>query len=239
MKKLAKISLFLCAVIILFCLFIFRSEINSFIKSPYVKNPLKKVKVPDDYAKIDKNNNNVFDPIDLVNAAREEAKIKTKYKSVYYVGGYPPEGEGVCTDVIWRAFKGASVDLKTLVDNDISANIKAYPRVNNSPDPNIDFRRVPNLNVFFQRHAMNLTKEIKPFEVDNLKQWQPGDIVVFLEPYEHIGIISDKRGRDGVPYLIHNSTPHASEVANFNLWRAKVAGHYRWEFSDKSKLEQN
>lgn len=211
MKKLVKIPIVLCIIAIIFSFFIFKNQNNSSIKNPIVKILLKKVKVPEEYEMVDKNKNDVFDPIDLVNAAREEAKNKTKYKSAYYVGGYTPKGEGVCTDVIWRAFNGAG----------------------------IDFRRVPNLNVFFQRHALSLTKEVKPFNIDNLRQWQPGDIVVFLEPYEHIGIISDKRGKDGVPYIIHNSNPHASEVRNFNLWHAKVAGHYRWRFSDESIYEKN
>ncbi|WP_035294999.1 DUF1287 domain-containing protein [Clostridium sp. KNHs214] len=234
MKKLVKIPIVLCIIAIIFSFFIFKNQNNSSIKNPIVKIPLKKVKVPEEYEMVDKNKNDVFDPIDLVNAAREEAKNKTKYKSAYYVGGYPPKGEGVCTDVIWRAFNGAGIDLKQMVDKDIQDYLKDYPRVKNAPDPNIDFRRVPNLNVFFQRHALSLTKEVKPFNIDNLRQWQPGDIVVFLEPYEHIGIISNKRGKDGVPYIIHNSNPHASEVRNFNLWRAKVAGHYRWRFSDKA-----
>lgn len=237
MKKLVKILIVLCIIAIIFSFFIFKNQNNSSIKNPIVKIPLKKVKVPEEYEMVDKNKNDVFDPIDLVNAAREEAKNKTKYKSAYYVGGYPPKGEGVCTDVIWRAFNGAGIDLKQMVDKDIQDYLKDYPRVKNAPDPNIDFRRVPNLNVFFQRHALSLTKEVKPFNIDNLRQWQPGDIVVFLEPYEHIGIISNKRGKDGVPYIIHNNTPHASEVPNFNLWRAKVAGHYRWKFSDKATFK--
>jgi len=191
---------------------------------------LKKLEIPEEYSKTDKNSNGIADPLDIVHEARKEVEKQTPYKSAYYSGGYPPESEGVCTDVIWRAFKGIDVDLKTLVDKDIKENTKLYYRVNNKPDPNIDFRRVPNLDVFFQRYAESITTEIKPGDSENLKQWHPGDIVVILEPYEHIGIISDKRTRDGIPYLIHNSYPRASEKAHFNLWISNIKGHYRWRY---------
>jgi uncharacterized protein len=42
----------------------------------------------------------------------------------------------------------------------------------------------------------------------NLSEWQPGDIVIFDElPSNHlwhIGIISDIRDKDGVPYMLDN-----------------------------------
>ena len=37
----------------------------------------------------------------------------------YYSGGYPPDSEGVCTDVIWRALKNAGYSLKDMVDADM------------------------------------------------------------------------------------------------------------------------
>lgn len=191
----------------------------------------KKVEVPEEYSKKDKNGNGIPDPIDMVKAARKEVENETVYVSNYYVGGYPPDSEGVCTDVIWRAFKGMNVDLKRLMDEDIKKNISLYPRVNGKPDPNIDFRRVPNQDVFLNRHALSLTTEVKPFDVENLKQWQPGDIIVILKPYEHVGIISNKRDSDGVPYLIHNSTPHAKEVKlTWITESTPLKAHYRWKY---------
>lgn len=32
-------------------------------------------------------------------------------KNLIRLGGYPPDGEGVCTDVIWRGVKGINVSL--------------------------------------------------------------------------------------------------------------------------------
>lgn len=195
----------------------------------HVRN-IKGIKVPEEYSKVDKNNNGTADCLDIVNAARKEAENETKYKDAYYLGGYPPDSEGVCTDVIWRGFKGMSVDLKTLVDKDIRDNKTAYSRVNGKPDPNIDFRRVRNLDVFFKRNAMTITNELKPFDIENLKNWQPGDIIVLMQPFEHIAVVSDKRGKDGVPYVIHNTSPHAVESASLEYWAPYIYGHYRWRY---------
>ncbi len=163
----------------------------------------------------------------LVLGGRAEVERAPLYRSDYYRGGYPPETEGVCTDLIWRAFRDAGYDLKGMVDADIRENPKAYPRVD-KPDPNIDFRRVPNLRVFFQRHGRSLTLVIAPGKSENLAQWQPGDIVTFKGP-NHIAILSDKRNADGVPYLLHNDGPWASEGDDFMKWYARgITGHFRY-----------
>ena len=54
--------------------------------------------------------------------------------------------------------------------------------------------------------------------------FQKGDIVVFDK---HIAIISEKRNKKGIPYIIHNS-------GNFKyvedaLTRYNIIGHYRWK----------
>lgn len=189
----------------------------------------KRVEVSDEYSKVDKNKNGIPDPLDIVQAARKEAENKTKYKDAYYVGGYPPEGEGVCTDVIWRGFEGINVNLKNLIDEDIKKNKDEYWRIDGKEDPNIDFRRVPNQLVFFQQHAISLTTEMKPNDPENLKEWQPGDIIVMLKPYEHVAIVSDKRNSKGMPYIIHNTTPSAAECP-YIYQGVELAGHFRWKY---------
>ncbi|MCL6449312.1 MAG: DUF1287 domain-containing protein [Armatimonadetes bacterium] len=134
----------------------------------------------------------------------------------------------VCTDVIWRALQNAGYDLKAMLDADIKRNVRDYPQVNGRPEPNIDFRRVPNQLVFFKKHARSLTTEIKPKDPENLKQWQGGDIVVFGQPGEHIGIVSDRRRPDGVPLLIHNAGPRAAEEDRLLAWPSKITGHFRF-----------
>lgn len=194
--------------------------------------PVKKVEVPKIAVNSDKDNDGVLDLDDIVQGARKEAVSKTKYKDSYYSGGYPPDNEGVCTDVVWRALKNAGYDFKTMIDEDIKKNAKDYPAVNGKPDPNIDFRRVKNLYVFFSKYADSLTLELKPYDVDNLKEWQGGDIVIFKKPIEHVAIISDKRRPDGVPYVIHNSSTYAKEQDCLQLMMPNIIGHFRFPKTD-------
>jgi len=186
------------------------------------------VHVPQLFCSIDKDNDGVNDLTEFVEGAKAEVSRKPEYRSVYYKDGYPPETEGVCTDVIWRAMRDAGYDLKSLVDKDIRENLSQYPRVNGKPDPNIDFRRVPNLMVFLLRNGTELTKKIKPGDVENLYLWQPGDIVTFDYPHEHIAIISNKRRPDGVPYILHNAGPTASETDQLESWPSPITGHFRF-----------
>ncbi len=106
----------------------------------------------------------------------------------------------------------------------------AYGYVDKKPDPNIDFRKVGILDVFFQRHAAILTTEVKPGDPSNLEQWQPGDIVVFGSPTDpdHIAIISDRRRKDGVPLVIHNAGPWATEGDYLLRWHSKILHHFRY-----------
>lgn len=173
-------------------------------------------------SKNDYDNDEIDDYTDILQGAKIEAEKRPTYKSEYYSGGYPPDGEGVCTDVIWRALRNAGYSLKDMVDEDIKNNTDKYPRVNGKPDPNIDFRRVPNLKVYFERNQLVLTTDLTKIE-----QWQPGDIVVFGN--SHIGIISDKRNERGVPYLIHNGGQPIREEDILELYinYDPITGHYR------------
>ena len=171
----------------------------------------------------DANGNGVDDFADIVLGARLDAEAHPRYDGAYWEGGYPPDDIGVCTDTIWRAFAHAGYDLKSLMDTDIAAHTNQYPGLDaTGPDPNIDFRRVCNLDVFFSRHAEAVTMDL-----EDIGQWQPGDIVVFNE---HIAICSDKRNSNGLPWLIHNGgQPMREEDALEKLLLYKtLIGHYRW-----------
>lgn len=171
----------------------------------------------------DYDNDGIDDFTDIMLGARKDAENKPVYKSAYYAGGYPPDTEGVCTDVVWRAFKNAGYNLKDLIDEDIRNNVSEYPRVGGKPDPNIDFRRVPNLISFFYRNATSLTTDLS-----QIAEWQPGDIVTFEK--SHVGIISDKRNKNGVPYLIHNGGQRNREedILEIYILYSKISGHFRW-----------
>ena len=168
----------------------------------------------------DFNENGVDDYTDILLGARADAKNHPTYNGAYYEGGYPPDDIGVCTDVVWRAFKNAGYSLRDMVDQDIKARSESYPKVE-KPDNNIDFRRVRNLRIFFEEHAISLT-----LDINEIADWQPGDIVIF-EDDKHIGIISDKRNKDGQPYVIHNGgQPNREEDY---LRKSTVTGHYRFD----------
>ena len=191
----------------------------------------RKCVVPTVVPNQDQNHNGIPDSIDLVDGARQEVTGHTWwFEASYYRGGYPPEGRGEDTDVIWRAFQAAGYNLKDLVDADIRSQPDAYNKLITQPDPNIDFRMVGVLDKFFQRHAIELTTDVQPGEVSNLEQWQPGDIVVFGLPADpdHIAIISDRRRKDGVPLVIHNAGPLATEGDYLLRWHSKIDHHFRY-----------
>lgn len=175
---------------------------------------------------VDFNNNGVDDYTDFLLGAKKDAKNKPKYKSKYYSGGYPLDNEGVCTDVIWRAFKEAGYSLKDMVDKDIEKNPDDYKI--KVIDKNIDFRRVVNLRVFFDKYATALTNDI--FDID---EWMPGDVVIFGNN-KHIGIVSDYRNKNGIAYIIHNGGQPVREEDY--LPRAKVTKHYRF---DTTKIDKD
>ncbi|WP_096153520.1 DUF1287 domain-containing protein [Bacillus sp. FJAT-45066] len=228
MKK--KLIFIIVPFVFLIFLFLYRDGLILEHIGIKVDNPFaKRIDVPQTFSQTDKNNNGVPDALDIVYEARKEVKQKTRYQSAYYAGGYPPDSEGVCTDVVWRGFLGANITLKDLMDEDIAENTKQYWRIDGKADPNIDFRRVPNQFVYFERFAESLTTELIPYDIENLQQWQPGDIVVFLDGFHHVGIVSEKRAKDGTPYFIHNTKPFAAEVKLSSI-KTPIAGHYRWKY---------
>lgn len=170
---------------------------------------------------VDADGDGVDDWTDMMLGARAYIKTKPHYESKYYAGGYPDDGLGVCTDVVWNAFQAAGYTLKDLVDTDIAENRSAYPHID-TPDGNIDFRRVNSLDTFFRRHA-----EVLTCELDDPEQWQPGDIVVFGNR-DHIGICSDRRNADGIPFLIHHGNPIDEAVEQNYIPSHDVTGHFRW-----------
>ena len=165
----------------------------------------------------DQNHNGIPDSIDLVNGARQEVTGHTWwYDTSYYQGGYPPEGRGDDTDVIWRAFRAAGYNLKDMVDADIRTDPAAYKAFVKQPDPNIDFRMVGVLDIFFQRHATDAEQGCRA-----RRRQQPGAMAA----RRHRGIRPAHRSR---PYR-HHFRPEAER------WRAP--GHpQRRALGDRGRL---
>ncbi|MDD6490899.1 MAG: DUF1287 domain-containing protein [Firmicutes bacterium] len=167
---------------------------------------------------VDKDQDGVDDETDMLQGALGYINTRPKYKSKYYNSGYPDDDYGVCTDVVAKACLAAGYDLMALVSTDIADNPAAYGI--EKPDPNIDFRRVKNLLIYFKRNAVELTTDLSDHEA-----WQGGDIVIFKS---HIGIVSDRRNAHGVPYVIHHSSPKQIRYEQDILEkRDDLVGHYR------------
>ena len=97
----------------------------------------------------DADGDGIPDQQDILQGALDYVATRPRYKSAYFVGGWPTDGTGVCTDVVAYGMRAAGLDLPTLVDNDKRAAPEIYFGV--PPDKNIDYRRVPNLAVYFSR----------------------------------------------------------------------------------------
>lgn len=177
----------------------------------------------DDYiSTVDMDGDGIDDQTDILLNTREYIATKPKYKSEYYQTGYPTGEYGVCTDVVGYALKNSGYDLMTLVNEDITENTKDYDI--EKIDINIDFRRVKNLRVYFEHNATSLTTDIHQTD-----QWQGGDIIIFED---HIGIVSDKRNENGVPYIIHHAyvgqKNYEEDVLESRLPSyTNITGHYR------------
>lgn len=172
-----------------------------------------------------------FTAEDLVLQAKERLKHSVSYDGRYiaidYPGGDVPANIGVCTDVIIRSYRGLGLDLQQLVHEDIKANFDQYPSKRiwglSRPDKNIDHRRVPNLQVFFERNGESLAIS------KNGGDYRAGDIVSWMLPgnLPHIGIVVDENSSEtGLPMIVHNigSGPKMDDL----LFAYTVTGHYRF-----------
>lgn len=169
-------------------------------------------------SEVDQDGDGIDDQTDILEGVRVYIKTEPKYKSAYYATGYPDDEYGVCTDVVAQGFLAAGYDLMELVNADIVAHPEDYNI--EKPDELIDFRRVRNLYVYFQHTAISLTTDISKIE-----EWQGGDIIVFKN---HIGIISDRRNHNGVPFIIHHGSPtQVGYEQDILEGRDDIIGHFR------------
>ncbi len=153
------------------------------------------------------------------------------YFSIDYPNGDVPEGKGVCTDVVIRAYRKLGIDLQKEVHEDMKAHFDLYPKNwgLKNPDRNIDHRRVPNLMTFFERYGT-----VKPI-TQNPSDYHPGDIVCWNlgGGITHIGIVVNRKSPGGRYKIVHNIG--AGQVTEDVLFDSKIIGHYRYgpERSDR------
>ncbi len=167
---------------------------------------------------VDADGDGIDDQTDILENAKAYVEGRPKYKSKYYGTGYPDDEYGTCVDVVGYALRNAGYDLMNLVSEDIAENPDDYDI--EYPDANIDFRRTPNLDVYFRHTAISLTTDVTKTE-----EWMPGDIVMFSG---HIGIISDRYNSKGIPFVIHHSNPaQIFYIEDILEKRNDIIGHYR------------
>ncbi len=107
--------------------------------------------------------------LSLVDAAKQRTQYDISYDGSYYQISYP-NGDvaadiGVCTDVVIRSYRKLGVDLQVLVHEDMRDHFSEYPSKRIwglvRTDRNIDHRRVPNLQVFFNVMEPKYPSQVK------------------------------------------------------------------------------
>lgn len=147
------------------------------------------------------------------------------YRRIAYPGGDVPPNIGVCTDLVIRAYRAVDIDLQVLVHEDMKHSFDAYPRLWGlaRADPNIDHRRVPNLQTYFRRRGAALPIDAQP------NDFRPGDLVTWMLPgnLPHIGLVTDRRSSDGKRWLIVHNIGRGPQIEDM-LFDFRITGHYRY-----------
>jgi uncharacterized protein YijF (DUF1287 family) len=169
-------------------------------------------------------------PLKVAAGAEARARKAEIYDPAYVKLAYPmgdvPDDRGVCCDTVIRAFRHAGVDLQVEVHQDMKQNFGVYPKAwgLKRPDPNIDHRRVPNLEVFFRRKGGAQTRSKRAAD------YLPGDIVSWRltgTTLPHIGVVTRKKSFLGAPLVAHNIGAGTQEEACLFNWT--MTGHFRFE----------
>lgn len=165
--------------------------------------------------------------IAAISRTSHQIRYDGSYYAISYPGGDVAPDIGVCSDVVIRSYRALGIDLQQLIHEDMIANFAAYPKIWNlkRPDTNIDHRRVPNLQTFFERNGQS-------FRVSNNDKtgFQPGDIVSWMLPGNkpHIGMVSNRKSPDTKTLMIvHNIGlgPRLEDV----LFAWPITGWYRYQ----------
>jgi uncharacterized protein YijF (DUF1287 family) len=167
--------------------------------------------------------------VQLALAAERQTQTQVTYDPSYvriaYPGGDVPADRGVCADVVIRAYRALGADFQVLVHRDMRRAFARYPQRwgLSRPDTNIDHRRVPNLEMFLQRHGAALRVSA------DARNYKPGDLVSWIVAgsLPHIGVVSTKRTTDGQrPLMVHNigEGPKLEDV----LFEYPIVGHFRY-----------
>ncbi len=147
------------------------------------------------------------------------------YQKIDYPNGDVPIETGVCSDVIVRAFRKASIDLQKDVHEDMKSNFSAYPTRwgMKGPDANIDHRRVPNLETYFTRKGKSLST------TGGSDRFLPGDVITWDlgTGQDHVGMVANVWYKPSQRYLIVHNIGAGTRMEDV-LFAWKITGHYRY-----------
>lgn len=212
---------FLYIFSILFILFSCKKEVKS--TNEIASNPKEivqdsTIENPNSFA--EKLSNAAFSIID------KDIIYTPDYVSIKYPNGDVPPKTGVCTDVVIRAYRKLGIDLQKEVHEDMKANFSKYPKTwgLTKTDTNIDHRRVPNLEVFFERKGEKLKI------TENASDYKTGELITWMinGKLPHIGIVTHLKSDDGKRNLIVHNVG-GGQVLQDCLFSYEIVGHYRFE----------
>ncbi|MEI6674761.1 MAG: DUF1287 domain-containing protein [Verrucomicrobiota bacterium] len=169
----------------------------------------------------------------LAAAALTHSLKPISYDPAYYTIPYPngdvPSTKGKAEDVIIRCYRQLGVDLQVEVHEDMAKSFTLYPQIFpgvTAPDSNMDHRRTLNLQRFFSRKGIELSRS------RNSTDYQAGDIVVWAlvgkhSAEAHIGIVvPSPDGNTSQPWVVHHLDSNMKwENALFDY---QILGHYRY-----------
>ncbi|MEQ9468966.1 MAG: DUF1287 domain-containing protein [Ekhidna sp.] len=160
-----------------------------------------------------------------IQLTNDQVVYDPSYFSISYPNGDVPEGKGVCTDVVIRAYRKLGIDLQKEVHEDMKENFSEYPTIwgLSRPDTNIDHRRVPNLMTFFSRFGEEkpITTDPEDYEAGDIVCWNLGGAIT------HIGILVEEKSGDGKRNMVvHNIG--GGQVIEDVLFDYKIIGHYTY-----------
>lgn len=148
-----------------------------------------------------------------------------RYVPIPYPNGDVADDHGVCTDLVVRSYRAIGIDLQVLVHEDMERSFAVYPPLwgLTQPDPNIDHRRVPNLETFFRRQGAE-----RPIS-DDPSAYRAGDLVTWRLPgnLPHIGIVTDRRTPDGARPIMAHNIGNGPELEDM-LFEFPIVGHFRY-----------
>ncbi len=159
----------------------------------------------------------------FIQAARDQVGktliYDPSYRKIPFPNGDFDIKRGVCTDVVVRALRKVGIDLQSRIYYDKKAHPNRYKGLyyTDRLDPNIDHRRVKNIQAYFAAKGYRVRDKFKP-----------GDIVVWKLPgsnLDHIGICSDRLNKNKEPLIIHNVGEGAKEEDVLREY--KIVDHFR------------